>query len=151
MTRSLQDGFSMISAIFLIVVLALLGTAMAKFSMMQHTTSTQDYQGVRVYQAAQAGIEWGLYRILDPDTTPSATLPSCWAGNATVTLAQDLASFTTTVACTVTSTTEDTQNISTYRLVATASLGTAGTQNYVERQVETTVTRCSTNISPFTC
>lgn len=141
----------MTSAIFIIVVLALLGAAMAKFAMMQHTTSTQDYQGVRAYHAARSGIEWGLYRILDPDSAPSASLPGCWAGNATVTLAQDLAAFNVIVSCSATVTTEDSQNISTYRLQATASIGSTGTQHYVERQIESTVTRCSTSTAPFTC
>jgi len=144
-------GFSIVSAIFLIVVIALLGAAMARFATMQHASSTLDLQGVRAYQAAQSGIEWGLYRILAPDTAPSATLPSCWSGSAAVALAQDLAGFSTTVSCSETSTTEDTQNIKTYRLTATASQGTVGAQNYVERQVEATVSRCGTTTSPFTC
>lgn len=148
---STQRGFSMMSAIFLIVVLALLAAAMAKFTIMQHTSSTLDLQGVRAYLAARAGVEWGLYRILDPDTAPNATLPVCWSGSASVTLAQDLASFTTTVSCTATSTTEDTNNISSYRIVATASQGTSGASYYVERQVETTVTRCAATSAPFTC
>ena len=141
----------MVSAIFLIVVLALLGAAMAKFSIMQHASSTQDYQGVRLYLAAQSGLEWGLYRILEPDSAASATLPSCWSGSATVTLAQDLAPFSTSVTCSATTTTEDDKSIATYLLVATAASGTAGTQHYVERQVQTTVTRCSTSTSPYTC
>ncbi len=141
----------MMSAIFLIVVLALLGAAMAKFSIMQHTSSTLDFEGVRAYQAARAGIEWGLYRMLEPDTVPSATLPSCWAGSATITLAEDLAPFTTTASCNASATTEDTNNITTYRITATASQGTAGTQHYIERQVETTVSRCRAMASPFTC
>lgn len=141
----------MVSAIFLIVVLALLGAAMAKFSIMQHASSTQDYQGVRLYLAAQSGLEWGLYRILEPDSTPGATLPSCWSGSATVTLAQDLAPFTTTVTCSATLTTEDSMSVATYKLSATASYGLAGAQTYVERQLETTVTRCATSSSPYTC
>lgn len=136
-------GFSMISAIFLIVVLALLGAAMAKFSIMQHTTSTQDYQGVRAYLAAQSGVEWGLYRVLDPDAAPS--LPACWSGSASVTLGGDLAGFSTGVSCTQTaSTDEDGNSVAVYSIVATASIGSAGTQNYVERQVQTTITRCLT-------
>lgn len=147
----LPRGFSMMSAIFLVVVLALLAAGMAKFTLVQHTTSTLDLQGTRALQAARAGVEWGLYRILDPDTTPSAVLPSCWAGSASITLAQDLAPYSTTVSCSAVSTTEDSNNITTYRIIATASLGTAGTQYYVERQLDTTVTRCATSTSPFTC
>ncbi len=147
-------GFSMLSAIFLIVVLALLGAAMAKFSILQHTSSTLDFQGVRAYQAAQGGIEWGMYRILDPDSLPSAILPSCWVGSATITLVEDLAPFTVTVSCVAsTDTDEDGQDVKVYKLTASSSLGNAGTTNYVERQVEAVVSRCknSSNAPSYAC
>ena len=57
-------GFSIVSAIFLLVVLSLLGSLMLTFSTVQHITGAQDVQGSRAYQAARAGIEWGLYQLL---------------------------------------------------------------------------------------
>lgn len=57
-------GFSLISAIFLLVVLAGLGVAMVTLSSIQHQSTALDVQGVRAYQAARAGIEWGLFQRL---------------------------------------------------------------------------------------
>ena len=57
-------GFALVSAIFLLVVLAALGAYMMDFSSVQHSTSTQDVNGTRAYQAARAGMEWGVYQIL---------------------------------------------------------------------------------------
>lgn len=57
-------GFGIVTAVFLLVVLAGLGAALVNLTTVQHTTSSLDIQGARAYQAARAGIEWGLYRQL---------------------------------------------------------------------------------------
>lgn len=56
-------GFAILSAIFILVVLAVLGAAMMTVSTNQQTGSARDIDGVRAYQAARAGIEWGLYKV----------------------------------------------------------------------------------------
>lgn len=55
-------GFTLVAAIFLLVVLAGLGSAILVVSTMQQIGSALDVQGARVYQAARAGIEWGVYK-----------------------------------------------------------------------------------------
>ena len=53
-------GFSLVTAIFLLVVLAGLAVAMVSITTVQSTQSAMDVQGVRAEQAARAGLEWGL-------------------------------------------------------------------------------------------
>ena len=65
-SRLRQPGFTIVSAIFLLVVLALLGAFIVNLSTTQNVTSAQDIQGSRAYHAARAGLEWGLYQVLDP-------------------------------------------------------------------------------------
>ena len=55
-------GFSIITAIFLLVVLSALGVALVSISTMQHAESALDVQGARAYQAARAGMEWGVFQ-----------------------------------------------------------------------------------------
>ena len=55
-------GFSLVTAIFLLVVLAALAAVMVNISTFQQTESAMDVQGVRAEQAARAGLEWGLQR-----------------------------------------------------------------------------------------
>ena len=55
-----QRGFAAIAAIFLLVVLAALGSFMLSFSNTQQLTSAQDVLGTRAYWAARAGLEWGI-------------------------------------------------------------------------------------------
>ena len=56
-------GFAIVSAIFILVVLAALGAFMVSVSTSQQIGSALDVQGVRAYQAARAGIEWSLYKV----------------------------------------------------------------------------------------
>ena len=93
--RSLRRcaGVGLITAIFLLVVLAWLGVAMVTVFTAQQTSSALDVQGARAYQAARAGIEWGLYQQLRNGSCAAGTsfpLPS----NST------LNGFVVTVTCT---------------------------------------------------
>jgi MSHA biogenesis protein MshP len=57
-------GVGLVTAIFLLVVLAGLAVAMVGISGAQQSASALDVQGARAYQAARAGIEWGLFQSL---------------------------------------------------------------------------------------
>lgn len=59
-----QRGFGAIAAIVVLVILAALAAAIVSISSSQHITSAQDVMSARVWQAARAGNEWGLYRAL---------------------------------------------------------------------------------------
>ena len=60
----MQSGFSLVTAIFLLVILASLGAFIVTISGVQQTSSALDVQGSRAYQAARSGIEWGTYQVL---------------------------------------------------------------------------------------
>jgi Tfp pilus assembly protein PilX len=63
-TFSMQSGFLLVSAIFLLVILAALGAFILTISGTQQTSSALDVQGARAYQAARAGIDWASYQLL---------------------------------------------------------------------------------------
>ena len=148
-----QDGFALVSAIFLLVVLALLGAGMLVMSTVQHTTSAQDVLGSRAYQAARTGIEWNVYQIMQPENTNPAATPfttqyNCQASpyvfsqaNGTA-LGGTLADFTVTVTCVRQIFNEGGNRISTYQLTSTATYGTSGSVNYAERSISATVSTC---------
>jgi len=92
-----QRGLSLITAIFLMVVLAMLGAFMVSITGLQQSSSVLDVQGVRAYEAARAGVEWGAWQVLDPnDAIGSAALPTCPASPTNLTPAGTLSSFTVT-------------------------------------------------------
>lgn len=78
-------GFAIVSAIFILVVLAALGAFIVNVSTSQHIGSALDVQGVRAYHAARAGIEWGLYRVTRdlPAYTTMTAIPAPAANSLT--------------------------------------------------------------------
>lgn len=128
---SSESGFSLVSAIFLLVVIAALGTFAVTLSTTQQQSAALDVMGARAYQAARAGIEWGAYQALRNGScvasTPLAAMPGTLAG------------FAVTVACTPTATTEGGVAVTIYQLTSTATQGAVATPNYVERQMSVTI------------
>ncbi len=55
-----QHGFTIVQAIFVLVVLGMLGAYMVTMSSVQQATTTQALMQARAYQAARAGLEWGI-------------------------------------------------------------------------------------------
>lgn len=149
---SLQRGFSTITAIFLLVILAALGAFMVTFTGLQQSTIQADVLGVRAYYAARAGIDWALYRALDPDNTiapGAAAFAACPTGTIALgSMGGSLTPFAVTVTCTATSPdpTEGNRTIRVFEITATAcnQASCPGTPaaDYVERRVTVTAARC---------
>jgi MSHA biogenesis protein MshP len=92
-SRKRQAGVGLVTAIFLLVVIAGLAAAMVTVFTSQQAGSQLDQQGSRAYQAARAGIEWGLFR--------ARVANACVASsNFALPAASILNGFTVTVTCT---------------------------------------------------
>jgi len=100
-------GFSIISAIFIVVVLAALAAAIVTVSTSQQLGAAVDVSGTRAYLAARAGLEWGMYQVNSSntwnyDTPDTRTCPAPATNSfAMPSSAPTLAPFTVTVKCTV--------------------------------------------------
>ncbi|MET3131392.1 MSHA biogenesis protein MshP [Oxalobacteraceae bacterium GrIS 1.11] len=106
--RLRSGGASLVTAIFLLVVLAGLGVAMVTLSTAQQASVALDGLGVRAYQAARAGLEYGLYERRRLGACPVAVNVNPPAGTS-------LSLFTVTVECLPTA-----GPVTTYRIKATA-------------------------------
>ena len=131
--RRRQQGFSLITAIFLLTVVAALVVYMVNLRGVQQTTLLYGVQGARAMQAARSGIEWGIYRSLNNPGCPAA---------ATLTFTEAaLSAFDVAVSCNETTHTEGTTPVTVYQLSAIARSGTFGTLDYVQRRLQVTVSR----------
>lgn len=132
--RAVARGFTIVAAIFLLVVLAALGAFVLTVSSAQHMTSAQDLQGTRAYQAARSGIEWGAYRVLRNSSCAASTpiSPGSTLGGINVAVLCTSAGWTYT---------EAGKSVTLYQITATASQGTPGSATYVERQLQATVAK----------
>jgi len=135
-SAKLQGGFSLVTAIFLLVVLGTLGTMMVTFFATQQQSSALDVMGTRTYQASKAGIEWAAYQVaLSP--LNAATPVGCSTNFAAGTLGGTLAPFAVNVTCLApVSAVEGTSTIWVYDITSTATYGgAAGNPDYVERVI----------------
>ena len=63
-----QRGFGLVAALFLILVIAGVIAAMARLAATQHSTSSLALQQARAYQAARAGLGWGISQFVNQKT-----------------------------------------------------------------------------------
>lgn len=131
MKNIMQRGFSLISAIFLLVVIAALGMFAVTLSTTQHQSQTMEVMGARAYQAALTGVEWAAYQIGNSPAN-AATPVGC---TQTLTgLGGNLTAFSVAVSCTAASAIEGTTTVWVYEVAAKASAGgIAGDANYTEQ------------------
>jgi MSHA biogenesis protein MshP len=137
--------------LFILVVLAALGAALAGISVRQQLGSAADLGSARALQGARAGLEWAVFEVLR-NPPPPAAAPGCFA--TTSFSAAGLDGITITVSCTRTpgsgTVSDGATELAFFQLVATAcnipssgACPASGTPQpaYVERQLAATVTR----------
>lgn len=146
-----QAGFTLLSVVFILVVLTALGAALANIALRQQMGSAAEVDAARALQAARAGLEWAAFQVLR-NPAPPAAAPACF-GSTSFSPA-GLGSFTVTVSCTRTpgsgTVSDGSTALAFYQLVATACNGPSGgacpttatpAATYAERQLTWTVSR----------
>jgi MSHA biogenesis protein MshP len=121
-----QRGFSLVAALFLIVVLATLGTFAIRAGLGQQQTVNLAVLGSRALEAARTGIEWGAQRALVGGVCANTTL-NLTEGT--------LNGFTVQVTCVVTNHAEAGGTYQVYTFTSLAQSGVYGTNDYVSRSV----------------
>lgn len=145
--RPYERGFSLISAIFLLVVIAALGTFAVTLSTTQQQSVALDVLGSRAYQAARAGVEWGAFQITQSAVpiVGNGVAVACQSGTSLLTppalSAAQLSVFNVGVTCSASQVLGDTLDW-VYELTSTASGvngASPGSLDYVERKVRVTI------------
>jgi MSHA biogenesis protein MshP len=131
-----ERGFSLVSAIFLLVVLAGLGAYAVRIGTLQQQTVTAALRGAQALGAARAGVAWAAYRALAPGGT---------CAPATLTLTEGAAAgFRVSVTCTQTSHVEGASTLRVFVLDVLAEAGAYGGPDYVSRRVQAKITDAPT-------
>jgi MSHA biogenesis protein MshP len=128
-----QRGVSIITGVFLLLLMAVLAAVIASVVSTAHVNQAADIGGARAYQAARAGVEWGMYQ-LDPNAQ-AAGLPACVNG------APAIPGHAVAVTCTSDDYTEGPRQIRIYRIVSLAT-ATGVKAPGIERRVEVTIEKC---------
>jgi len=125
-----QQGITLIGAIFVLIIVSLLGQYLVNIAGVQRQSSLLALQSARAYQSANAGIEWNIAKVISTHSCP-ASAPTSFTG---------LTGFTVTTTCKNLGSFDENGNISTvYQLNATAQFGSYGSADYVSRKLEVVI------------
>ncbi|PHS22880.1 MAG: pilus assembly protein MshP [Methylophaga sp.] len=125
-----QSGITLIGAIFVLVIVSLLGQYLVNIASVQQRTTVLALQSARAYQTANAGIEWGISRIINNGG-------SCVTNTI---LSPNINNFTVTVSCQLLgSYSEDTITQNVYQITAKSEFSSYGNPDYISRTMQTTI------------
>lgn len=127
-----QGGFSIVMAIFILVVLGLLGGYMVRLSGVQISTVSFAVQGARTYQAARAGIEWSIARIVNGGSCADIEAQTAMTFNG-------LDGISVKLSCSSQSYSEADTTATLYRITSLAEFARYSSGDYVARSIETTI------------
>lgn len=129
--RQRLSGFSLVPALFVLVVLAGLGVVAVRMMAVQQQTAVLAMQSARAYAAARTGIDWSVYQALVNNSCASSTIALTEGG---------LAGFSVETSCSTTTHAEGPNSVNVYVIDAFARSGSYGTPDYVSRRIRSTVT-----------
>ena len=121
-----QRGFGLVAALFLIIVIAGAIAAMWRISITQTATSSLALQQARAYQAARAGLEWGVAKALGDKKCFPVTI---------FTPEGFVAEFKVEVTCGL----SEVEEITFYTLESKAEYSSAGSPDYIYRKINAVV------------
>lgn len=131
MTR--QGGFSLIAVVFIIAVLGSIATFMVLTTGRAQLQSQQALLAARAYQAARAGLEWGIHQaVVNGNGNPAACNGASFSP-------AGLAEFTVNVSCTSSVHRDANSDVRVFVVNAVASSGSPGNLAYANRELRATV------------
>jgi MSHA biogenesis protein MshP len=134
-STSKQRGFTLVMAIFIVVILGLLGSYMVRLSSVQYTTTSYALQSARAYQTGRAGLSWATAMINNEAVAGQGCTP---VNNKILTLPA-MPGFTVTLTCQAKGYTEGGDTYYIYRITAHSEFADYNSVNYVSRELEKSV------------
>lgn len=126
--RHPQAGFSLVSAVFLLVIVAMIAAYAVSLGTAQQGDTSLSLLGRRADFAAQSGLDWAIAQVINTAACPAS-------GTSFVPDGPGLDGFTISVGCSSTAVTEGAISYPVYSLTVSATLGTASTEDFARRVV----------------
>lgn len=124
--ESRQHGFGLVAAMFVIIIITAVITAMARLAETQNATNSLAIQQARAYQAARAGLEYGVAQVLAGGSCAGFGLDGFAIGVTCVAQAGVLVP-------------EENQTVRFYAITASAEYGASGSPDYAYRRLTAVV------------
>jgi MSHA biogenesis protein MshP len=123
-----QHGFGLVAAMFVIIIITAVITAMARLAETQNATNSMAIQQARAYQAARAGLEYGVAQVLAGGSCDGFSLDGFSIGVICAAQAGVLVP-------------EENQTVTFHAITASAEYGVTGSPDYAYRRLTAVVER----------
>lgn len=134
--KKTQKGFSIIVAVVLIVLFALIGGYMATLTSVGSLNTTVSASSMQAWFAARSGVEWAVRDLIVGGGACSGSTINLSGGNTN--------GFTVVLTCTPSPSSPFTEagigTYNVYELTSRATRGSAGSIGYVSRQLNVSIT-----------
>lgn len=138
--RHREQGFALVAAMFIVVILALLGIMMVTIGGMERATSTAALRGTQAYFAARSGVEWGIFGALNNTAATCGAAPSTPTTNTFNFAVPGLDNYSVSVLCEYTAHREQSDTYNVFVITATATSGAFGNADFVSRIIRVSAT-----------
>ena len=129
--RARSRGFTLVTAVFLLVVVALVAGYALSIGTSQRADTTLALIGKRADFAARSGLEWEIARVVQDNACPVDTsFPVAGTG---------LGGFNVAVHCSSVTVTEGSSTYPVFTLTVTATLGSEGDEDFARRTLSAQV------------
>ena len=126
------QGFTLVGAVFILVVLSLAASFVVTIATVSHLTTSFAVAGSKALFAAKSGIQWAVFQVVNDPL-------NCFANTNLVLTQAGVSGYTTQVTCSLSTFTEGVTTFNVFTLTSIASRGSFGDQYYVQRQLQATV------------
>ena len=121
-------GFTLISALFVLVVVSSLGVYLVNLSSGQHLSTALSVRSAQALFAAHSGMDWVIYRLSQGDNC--AALPA----------SLNIDAYTVDIdSCSVSTLNEGGASYSVFAITVTSQIGTYGDSGFVSRQIDAVI------------
>ena len=127
-----QQGFTLVVAIFILVIASMMSLFIISTTVTQQSTSTYALQGARAYRAAQSGLQWAVRRAVTVDDQWAAV---CTGANNNFVVND----FNVSVTCTFAQHTEGGVNFCTFQISSVAVMGILGSADFFQRRLQVVI------------
>ena len=145
--KTRQRGFSIVTAIFIMVIMGMLGAYMVSISGVQRTTASYALLGAEAYKAAGSGIQWAMYQAFNDTAATCGGAPSTPTTNTFTLAGAGLNGFNVATTCSYTRHQEGGSCFYVFFVTVKAEYGAYGGPDHISRRVQATASDRAAPIS----
>jgi len=136
MIRNRQQGVALVTAIFLVVIVAGIGAVMLTIGQTQQQSVALSILGQRGMNAASSGLEWAIHRAIHSAAAGLDCSPGTVSFNPGAAI---LSNYTVAIECSMQSFEEGTTTYNVYMLTSRATMNAFGSSDFISRTLRATV------------